>query len=181
MSEIETPKCGQAFVGDPSVGLPPELETWQDAHDFCVRLEKQLAAVTAELAEFRRVEPLKVRELVGLRGECKLYRKAAGVFACVPHFDLPARCVEGACRFIHLNYYDIHNHNTTRCSLFDVELDPDNEECCPECESAKQALAGKDEPVKKCGECQHIREFGCLARDPNEPACIDFDEEEKKC
>jgi len=54
MSEIETPKCGQAFVGDPSVGLPPELETWQDAHDFCVRLEKQLTAVTAERDRYRK-------------------------------------------------------------------------------------------------------------------------------
>ena len=53
MSEIETPKCGQAFVGDPSVGLPPELETWQDAHDFCVRLEKQLAAASEEITKLK--------------------------------------------------------------------------------------------------------------------------------
>ena len=44
--------------------------------EVAVQLEQQLAAVTAELAEFRRVEPFKVRELVELRAECKLYREA---------------------------------------------------------------------------------------------------------
>ena len=72
MSGIETPKCGQAFVGDPFVGLPPELETWQDAHDFCVRLEKQLAAATATAARYH-----KALESISRNSCCDKCREAA--------------------------------------------------------------------------------------------------------
>ena len=138
MSEIETPKCGQAFVGDPSVGLPPELETWQDAHDFCVRLEKQLTAVTAERDRYR-----------------KALEDAANSLFTIANSAGKDELMS--------DMLSVRGYANSRGTV------------------AQQALAGKNEPVKKCGECQHIREFGCLARDPNEPACIDFDEEEKKC
>ena len=111
---------------------------YEAKRDLCVKLEKQLTAVTAERDRYR-----------------KALEDAANSLFTIANSAGKDELMS--------DMLSVRGYANSRGTV------------------AQQALAGKNEPVKKCGECQHIREFGCLARDPNEPACIDFDEEEKKC
>jgi len=93
--ESKTPRTDAETAG--------RLHPWE----LCRELER-------ELAEFRRVEPLKRGELVELRAECKLYREALEYgFERSKEWNWPSTAI-GAREFE---------------------------------DKAKQALAGKDEPV----------------------------------
>ena len=49
----KTPRTDRAFVGDPSVGCPPEIENWSEAADFARRLELELATMTKVCSGYR--------------------------------------------------------------------------------------------------------------------------------
>jgi len=53
MNPSETPRTDQAFVGDASVGLLPEIENWGEAAEFARRLERDLNAMTRERDGYR--------------------------------------------------------------------------------------------------------------------------------